>query len=138
MTGTGLRDDTILGAIRLDWWAASDWNGARNAFGIPGRLRRNPHTNVVLLRKEAEIAPPREETLEQGARVVVAVLQDIVVGQSEVTGEEDALITRKAVHGRGRVVAGHQTVFEQVLVNGRHGALYPRIVRRQKAYQWQQ
>ena len=42
MTGTGLRDDTILGAIRLDWWAASDWNGARNTFGIPGRLRRNP------------------------------------------------------------------------------------------------
>jgi hypothetical protein len=43
MTGTGLRDDTTLGAIRLDWWAASDWNGARNTFGIPGRLRRNPH-----------------------------------------------------------------------------------------------
>src|ERR1700731_1605902 len=42
MTGTGLRDDTTLGAIRLDWWAASDWNGARNTFGIPGRLRRNP------------------------------------------------------------------------------------------------
>jgi hypothetical protein len=43
MTGRGLRDDTPLGAIRLDWWAASDWNGARNTFGIPGRLRRNPH-----------------------------------------------------------------------------------------------
>jgi hypothetical protein len=42
MTGTGLRDDTTLGAIRLDWWAASDWNGARNTLGIPGRLRRNP------------------------------------------------------------------------------------------------
>jgi hypothetical protein len=45
MTGTGLRDDTTLGAIRLDWWAASDWNGARNTFGIPGRLRRNPHAS---------------------------------------------------------------------------------------------
>src|SRR5271166_3071794 len=43
MTSTGLRDDTTLGAIRLDRWAASDWNGARNTFGIPGRLRRNPH-----------------------------------------------------------------------------------------------
>jgi hypothetical protein len=37
MTRTGLREDTTLGAIRLDWWAASDWNGARNTFGIPGR-----------------------------------------------------------------------------------------------------
>jgi hypothetical protein len=47
MTSTGLRDDTTLGAIRLDWWAASDWNGARNTFGIPGRLRRNPHRPLV-------------------------------------------------------------------------------------------
>jgi hypothetical protein len=37
-----LRSATLR-AIRLDWWAASDWNGARNTFGIPGRLRRNPH-----------------------------------------------------------------------------------------------
>ena len=46
MTGTGLRDDTTLGAIRLEWWAASDWNGARITFGIPGRLRRNPQPAV--------------------------------------------------------------------------------------------
>ena len=52
MTGTGLRDDTTLGAIRLDWWAASDWNGARNTFGIPGRLRRNPHRIRVASKAE--------------------------------------------------------------------------------------
>ena len=60
MTGTGLRDDTTLGAIRLDWWAASDWNGARNTFGIPGRLRRNPQENAQFLaeaaRRKAEAA----------------------------------------------------------------------------------
>src|ERR1700738_2688551 len=47
MTKTGLRDDTTLGAIRSQWWAASDWNGARNMLGIPGRLHRNPHSNPV-------------------------------------------------------------------------------------------
>ena len=37
MTRTGLRDDTTLGAIRLERWAASDWNGARGIRSVyPG------------------------------------------------------------------------------------------------------
>ncbi|MEA2737308.1 MAG: putative transposase, partial [Acetobacteraceae bacterium] len=46
MSGTGQRDDTILGAIRLERWAASDWNDARNMLRIPGRLRRNPRLAI--------------------------------------------------------------------------------------------
>ncbi len=42
MTETDPRDDTILAAIRSEWWAPSDWNDARNTLGIPGRHRRNP------------------------------------------------------------------------------------------------
>jgi NAD(P)-dependent dehydrogenase (short-subunit alcohol dehydrogenase family) len=48
MSGTGQRDDTILGAIRLERWAASDWNDARNMLGIPGRLRRNPQIQTAI------------------------------------------------------------------------------------------
>ena len=43
MTKTDLRDDASLAAMRLEWWPPSNWNGGRDAIGIGGRLRRNPH-----------------------------------------------------------------------------------------------
>ena len=74
MTGTGLRDDTTLGAIRLDWWAASDWNGARNTFGIPGRLRRNPqeHPDEAMLGPSGSIAGCGNTTAQRNCRAIVS------------------------------------------------------------------
>jgi hypothetical protein len=46
MTRADQRDDTFLRAIRLEWWAPSDWNGARITLGIPGRLHRNPQVGL--------------------------------------------------------------------------------------------
>jgi len=44
MTKTDLRDDASLAAIRSVGWPRSGWNGGRDAVGIGGRLRWNPHT----------------------------------------------------------------------------------------------
>jgi hypothetical protein len=65
MTKTDLRDDASLAAMRLEWWPPSNWNGGRDAIGIGGRLRRNPH-------QMQRITDARPGTLDKAALARVA------------------------------------------------------------------
>ena len=50
-----------------------------------------PRARVVLLGEQADVVAQREQPLEQRPRLVVAPLQDVVVGEPEAAGEERAL-----------------------------------------------
>ena len=65
------------------------WEVADEAFGL----------QVVLLRQEAKIGSQREQALEQRSRILVAALQNVIVGQPEAAGEKDSLLAAKAVSG---------------------------------------
>src|SRR3954469_4355452 len=111
------------GAVREGLWKVCD-----EAFDL----------QVVLLRQEAKVGSQCEQALEQRSRILVAALQNVIVDQPEAAGEKNSLLADKPVHRRGRIIAHHKTIFEQVLLDGRHRALYSRVIRRQKADQRQQ
>src|SRR3954453_3201292 len=77
------------------------WKVADEAFGL----------QVILLRQKAKVGSQREQALEQRSRILVAALQNVIVGQPEAAGEKDPLLADKAVHGRGRIIAHHKTIF---------------------------
>ena len=88
---------------------------------------------IVFLGEQADVVAQREQPLEQAPRVVVAAEQHVVVGQPEAAGEERAFAGGQSVVGRVAVVAQHEAVDEQVLLDRRDRAAHARIVGRQKA-----
>src|SRR3954471_9736803 len=67
--------------------------------------------------------------LEEPPRVREPFLQDVVVREPEAAGEKRALTRRQSVLRLGAVVAEHEAIDEQALLDRRDGALHARIVR---------
>ena len=49
-----------------------------------------PRQGVVFLRQQTDIVAKRQQALEKGACLRVAVLQRVIVGKPEAAGQEDA------------------------------------------------
>ncbi len=88
---------------------------------------------VVFLAQQADVVAQRQQPVEQAARILPALLQDIGVDQPEAAGEERALPRRQAVIRCLGVVAHDESVDQQPLLDRLQGAAHARVIRRQEA-----
>src|SRR5208282_3667357 len=107
-----------------------DQRQMRERLGEIAKL--TPIVWVVFLGEQPDVVAQRQETIEQGARVVVSAEHDIIVGQPKAAGQECAFSGGQSVGPFPRVVAQHQSVSHELALYRRDGAPHPRIVRRQK------
>src|SRR5690348_8937952 len=91
---------------------------------------------VVLLGQKPDIVPEREQPLEEPAGVVTPAHEHVVVSEPEAAGEERSLARGQAIIGGGTIVAEHQAVDDEPLLDLFDGAAHARIVRRQESDQW--
>src|SRR6202011_2723482 len=94
----------------------------RKVSDLPLRVR------VVLLREEPNIVPQRQQALEQGTRLPVAVLQRIVVGEPKTAGEERAFPRGQSVEVYAGAITPHQAINHELSLDRRDGAAHARIV----------
>src|SRR5262245_422924 len=101
------------------------------------RLREIPELSfrprVVLLGQEADVVAQREQSLEEPPRVVMAAEEQVDVDEPEAARDERALAGGKAVVGFPAVVAQHQAVHEETLLDLLDCAAHAGIARRQEA-----
>ena len=91
------------------------------------------HPRVIFFSEKSDVVAQGEEMLEHLARVVVSAEQFVVVGEPKAAGEERALAAGQAVVRRGAVVAEHESVDEQSLLDLLDGAAHAFIVGREES-----
>jgi hypothetical protein len=79
----------------------------RKVSDLPIRVR------VVLLREEANIVPERQQALEQGTCLRVAVLQRAAVSEPKAAEKEDAFSRLQTVDLCAGAITPHQAISEQ-------------------------
>ena len=84
---------------------------------------------IVLLRHQPQVVAQSEQPLEQALGVLVPSLQLVVVGQPEAARDERPFAGGQAVDVLLRLVAVHQPVLHQPLLDRRHGADDARVPR---------
>ena len=99
------------------------------------RLREVPHqlprVRVELLREQAERARGACRQIEHLARLALAPLPGVALGQPEAAGEERALLARQAVIA---VVAAQESVDGELLANSVGGADHTLVVEGHEAH----
>src|SRR5207302_1177837 len=93
---------------------------------------------IVLLAEQADIIAQAQQAIEQVSRLLEPLLQDIGIDQPEAAGQEGALAGRQTVlHLRG-VVAHHESLPQEPLLDGADGAADARIIGREESDAGQQ
>ena len=90
---------------------------------------------IILFGKEPHIIAQREQPLEQGAGLVIATLQHIIVDQPETAGEERAFARWKSVRIVSCVIAQNETIMQELAFDSGNRSQNPRIGGGQKAHQ---
>src|SRR5437762_10611307 len=107
-----------------------DQRDVRERLGEIAHLTLRPR--IILLGEEPDVIAEREQPLEESARVLMAPLQHVVVRKPKAASDEGALAAGKPVVGLLTIVAQHESIDDQSLLDLLNSAPHPRIVRRQE------
>ena len=77
-----------------------------------------PRSRIVLLRQQTHVVTDREQTLEDGARLVIAPRHRQVIGKPKGTGQKGALAALQPVDALLRGITPDQSVRKQFALDG--------------------